>query len=210
MARFIPELKLKYPEWEQQDSEKNEHKEAFDCFVAHGGSIRQCAKDLQGVQRGSIFHGIKLKYAPYSEQYYRQLAAANKFEYRRDLKDEYDLEIRNHQFNKIENETAVDDFTTAHETERDMLELLSRRVQSGQTNGTQAKDLVTALNGVREYKDKIRRKEDTKKLVIDGELDAKHEVKTDLQKDIQAYQEKLMNNSLSDRVKNKFRTISDD
>lgn len=210
MARFIPELKLKYPEWEQQDSEKNEHKEAFDCFVAHGGSIRQCAKDLQGCQRGDIFHGITLKYKPYSEPYFCQLATANKFDSRRELKDKFDLEVRNRQFDKIEFETVLEDFENTHEAERDTLGLLADRVSSGEINGTQTKDFVTALNGLRDYKRKLRGEDDSKKLIVDAEIDAKTEVKTDLQKDIQAYQEKLMNSSLSDRVKNKFRTISDD
>lgn len=210
MARHIPELHLEYPEWEKQKDEKNEHKEAFDCYVAHGGSIRQCAKDLQGYQRGTIFHGIKLKYNPYSEVYYRQLAVANKFEHRRNLKDAYDLEIRNHQFDKIENETAIDDFTITHETQGDMLRLLSKWVQSGQKNGTQSKDLVAAINGLSDYKDKIRRKEDTKKLVINGELDAKHAVKTDLRTDLEKVQDQILSPAFAEVTRNLSTHLKED
>jgi len=203
MAREIPELQLEYPEWEQQEGEKNPHKEAFDCFCAHGGSIRHCSRDLQGLQRGGNFHGITLKYKPYSKAYFEQLATAHKFIVRRELKEKYELEYRNRKFDEIDRKTDIDKYQKADDAEVATGELLELLLADCKINGTQTKDFVTALNGYQDYKRKLRGEDDTKKLVVDA--DVTKEVKTDLQNDITEYQKKLLDGSLAERTKNKFR-----
>ncbi|MBR3141130.1 MAG: hypothetical protein IKF11_09765 [Methanobrevibacter sp.] len=177
MATNLHELHLEYPEWEQQENEKPKQKEAFDCYCAHGGSIRHCAKELQGHQKGSIFYGVKLLYKPFSEHTFRQLAAAHKFEYRREQKQNYDIQRRNVQFDKIEDETIIEKYQKADDSEVATAALLEERIQSGTINGTQAKDFTIALNNYREYKKKLRGEDDTKKVVLDATVDAEFDTK---------------------------------
>ena len=177
MATNIHELHLEYPEWEQQENEKPKQKEAFDCYCAHGGSIRHCAKELQGHQKGDIFHGVKLLYKPFSEDTFRQLASAHKFKYRRDQKMNYDIQRRNVQFDKIEDETIISKYQKADDSEVATANLLENKIKSGTINGTQAKDFTIALNNYQEYKKKLRGEDDTKRVLLDATVDAEIDAK---------------------------------
>ncbi len=196
MAKKIPEFHLQYPEWEQQENEKNKEKEAFDCYCVHGGSVRHCARDLKQVQKGSNFHGITLKYKPYNEHYFRKLAKKHKFEHRRNLKDKYELEYRNRKFDEIERKTIIDRYQKTDDAEVATGELLENLLSNDEINGTQTKDFVTALNGYQEYKRKLRGEDETQKLVVDAEV--KKEVKTDVKKELEEVQKEILSPSFGE------------
>lgn len=170
---------LEYPEWDQQKDEKSKHVHMFDLFCAHGGSIRHWARDMKGVQKGSTFHGVEVLYQPYSESSLRELASAHFYLARRDAKDSYNRDYRNSQMDNIENNNLVEKYQQADDDETNILNQLE--IKKSELNGTQTKDYVIALNGLRDYKNELRGKPKETKLKVDAEVDGKLDAKVKTQ-----------------------------
>lgn len=166
---------LEYPEWDQQEHEKPKHVHMFDLFCAHGGSIRHWARDMKGVQKGANFHGVEVLYQPYAESSLRDLASAHFYLARREAKDRYNREYRNRQMDNIENTNIIEKYQQADDDETDILNQLE--FKKDELNGTQTKDYVIALNGLRDYKNELRGKPKETKLKVDAEVDGKLDAK---------------------------------
>lgn len=193
---------LEYPEWEQQENEKPKHKHMFDLFCAHGGSIRHWARDMKNTQKGTIFHGVKVKYDPFGEENLRKLATAHFYHPRRDAKDTYDIDYDNKKMDEIERTSKLDNFKQADDNESEILDTL--KTLKGELNGTQTKDFVLALNGLRDYKNELRGKSKETKVKVDANVESTAEVKTDFQRDVDDFQKKIISGNLSDRVSQKL------
>lgn len=162
---------LEYPEWEQQENEKPKQKHMFDLFCVHGGTIRHWAKDMDGVQKGATFHGVKVKYVPYCESTLRELASAHLYLDRRDAKDSYTIAYNNQQMFQIESKTIVKKYQKADDAENKSLD--SYKSKSDKFNGTQEKDYWIAMNEKRKYKADLRGdNKDSKKVdvSVNGEM----------------------------------------
>ena len=188
---------LEYPEWDQQENEKPKHAHMFELFCAHGGSIRHWARDMIGVHKGSTFHGVEVLYQPYSESSLRELASAHFYLTRRDAKDSYNRDYRNSQMDNIENANIVKKYQQADDDETNILDQLE--IKKNELNGTQTKDYVIALNGLRDYKNELRGKPKETKLKVDAEVDGKLNAEVKQHLTAEEKEEKL--NELKEKMK---------
>ena len=165
---------LTYPEWEQQvPTEKNKHHFMFDLFCRHGGTPSHFARDIEGTKKGQIFNGVELLYDAYAYDSMIHIASAHLWIYRRELKQKYDKDYRIKQYDKIDNENAIDNYEQKERIKKKILNVIEQKLTHNQINGTQTKDYVTAYNGIQDSQDKDKG-EDTQKMKID--LDSKNEV----------------------------------
>lgn len=196
---------LTYPEWDQQEGESNRHHAAFDLFCRHGGTPSHFARDIEGLKKGQTFLGVTLLYDAYVFTTTIHIASARLWIYRRDLKEKYIKDYRIKQLDAIDDEDFLEMYMQKKRIMQKIRDKLEYKLDADEINGTQTKDYVTAHNGLQDSQVKDKG-EDVKKSKVEfeGKLDAEAEVKTDFQRDMDEFQEKILSGSLSERIKRKL------
>ncbi|WP_407420688.1 hypothetical protein [Methanobrevibacter sp.] len=205
----IPPLKkenLTYPEWDQQTPiEKNKHHFIFDLFCRHGGTVAHFARDISGIHKGDVFLGVTLIYEPYSKRTIVSVATAHLWIYRRDLKEKYIKDYRIKQLDAIDDEDFLEQYKQKKRIMQKIRDKLEDKLDADEINGTQTKDYVTAHNGLQDSQVKDKGDDVKKsKVEFEGKLDAEAEVKTDFQRDMDEFQEKILSGKLSERINKKL------
>ena len=196
---------LTYPEWDQQEVESNRQHFAFDLFCRHGGTPSHFARDIEGSKKGQTFLGVTLLYDAYVFNSIIHIASAHLWIYRRDLKEKYIKDYRIKQLDAIDDEDFLEQYKQKKRIMKKIRDKLEDKLDADEINGTQTKDYVTAHNGLQDSQVKDKG-EDVKKSKVEfeGKLDAEAEVKTDFQRDMDEFQEKILSGKLSERINKKL------